>query len=79
MTGRPFTPEALHRAFYTTRFGRTIDKLGYVRFRDWRVYGERGLTGRPVAVWLYREHLTVSFADEPLAEYRVRYEPGRNA
>ena len=76
MTGKPFTLEALHRAFYTTRFGRTIDKLGYVRFRHWRVYGERGLTGRPVAVWLYREHLTVAFADEPLAEYRVRYAPG---
>jgi hypothetical protein len=81
MSGRPFTPEALHRAFYTTRFGRTIDRLGgcplgRIRFRHWRVYGERGLTGRQVAVWLYREHLTLAFADEPLAEYRVRYAPG---
>lgn len=81
MSGRPFTPEALHRAFYTTRFGRTIDKVGYVRFRHWpgalwAAYGERGLPGRQVAVWLYREHLTVAFADEPLAEYQVRYEPG---
>lgn len=28
-----------------------------------------------MAVSLYRENLTVTFADEPLAEYRVAYQP----
>jgi hypothetical protein len=75
VSGREWAPKELHRIFYTTRFGRTLDKAGYVRFRHWRLYGEQGLPGKRVAVWLYREHLTVAFVDEPLAEYRVVYEP----
>jgi len=66
--GREFSPAALHRVFYATRFGRTVDRLGYVRFRHWRVYGERGVAG---------EHLTVEFADEPLARYRVTDQPDK--
>ncbi len=73
MSGRTVTPEELHRVFYRTRFGRTLDKMGYVRFRHWRVYGEQGLARDHAAVWLYGETLTIEFADEPLARYRVRY------
>ena len=29
------------------------------------------------AVWLYGETLTIEFADEPLARYRVRYQPDK--
>src|SRR5579871_4183165 len=47
------TPEQLHRIFYATRFGRWLDKAGYVRFRHWRLYGEQGLARQQVAVWLY--------------------------
>jgi hypothetical protein len=54
-----------------------VDRAGYVRFRHWRVYGEAGLAGHHVAVWLYGEHLTVAFADEPLAQYAVTYQPAR--
>jgi putative transposase len=75
--GRAFSPDELHRAFYATRFSRVVDTQGYVRFRHWRVYGERGLPGEHVAVWLYAEHLTVAFADEPLAQYHVAYQPDR--
>lgn len=75
VSGRAVDAEELHRVFYTTRFGRTLDRSGYARFRDWRVYGEQGLAGRQVGVWLYREHLTVAFVDEPLAEYRATYQP----
>jgi len=75
--GRPVTPEDLHRLFYRTRFGRKLDKLGYVRFRHWRVYGERGLARERAAVWLYGETLTLEYADEPLAQYRVRYQPDK--
>ena len=48
---------------------------GYVRFRHWRVYAERGLAGEHAAVWLYGENLTLEYADEPLARYGVRYQP----
>jgi len=77
VSGREVSPEELHRIFYRTRFGRTLDKLGYVRFRHWRVYGERGLARDRAAVWLYGETLTIEFADEPLAQYRVRYQPDK--
>ena len=66
----------MHRIFYTPRFGRILDKAGYVRFRCWRLYGEAGLARRPAAVWLYRETLTVEFADQPIAQYSVAYQPG---
>jgi len=73
--GKLFAPEELHRIFYSTRFGRVLDRAGYARFRRWRDYAERGLGGEPVAVWLYAEHLTLVCRDEPLARYRVTYEP----
>jgi transposase InsO family protein len=68
-------PAELHRIFYTTRFGRKLDTLGYVRFRHWRIYGERGLPRRQAAIWLYGETLLLEFSDEPLAQYSVSYEP----
>jgi len=75
--GRQFEPEELHRVFYSTRFGRKLDRLGYVRFRHWRVYAERGLADEHAAVWLYGENLTLEYADEPLARYKVRYQPDK--
>jgi transposase len=77
VSGREVAPEGLHRLFYRTRFGRRLDKLGYVRFRHWRVYGEHGLAKEHAAVWLYAETLTIEFADEPMAQYRVRYQPDK--
>lgn len=67
-------PAELHRIFYATRFGRKLDKLGYVRFRHWRIYGEHGLMEKQAALWLYRETLLLEFSDEPLAQYSVAYE-----
>jgi hypothetical protein len=73
--GRVYTPADLHRTFYTTRFGRRLDRHGYVRFRNWRMYGEPGLPGQAAVVWLYGETLTVTFHDTPLAQYRVQAPP----
>jgi hypothetical protein len=52
--------EALHYAFYATRFGRQLDKAGYIRFRHDRLYAEPGLERGRVAMWLYKEHLRIS-------------------
>jgi hypothetical protein len=30
-----------------------------------------------VVIWLYEEHLTVEFADTPLAHYQVEYQPNK--
>lgn len=75
--GRLFAPEDLHRIVSTTRFGRVLARAGSVRFRRWRVSAERGLRGEQAAVWLYAEHLTVAYRDEPLAQYRVTSQPDK--
>ena len=44
--------EDLPRAFFSARFVRVLDALGYTRFRRWRLYGEEALAGREAALWL---------------------------
>ncbi len=55
--GRPVRVEELERAFAPVQIPRRVDGSGYVRFRRWRLYGERGLTRKTVAVWLTGERL----------------------
>jgi hypothetical protein len=66
--------EDLRRAFFTSRFSRTLDSLGYARFRHWRLYGEEALAGREAALWLAAESLTLEHAGEPLSRYDVKVE-----
>ena len=66
--------QELRRAFFTNRFARTLDSLGYARFRHWRLYGEEALAGREAALWLAAESLTLEHAGEPLSRYEVRVE-----
>jgi putative transposase len=68
--------EELSRAFFSARFVRVLDSLGYTRFRHWKVYREEALAGREAALWLAAESLTVEHAGEPLSRYEVRVEPG---
>jgi putative transposase len=63
---------ALDRLF-RLRFHRMVDGDGYARFRHWRLYGERGLMRRQVAIWLADDVLTLEFDEETLAQYRVAY------
>jgi transposase InsO family protein len=73
--GAQYNPDELHHIFYQTRSLRRIDRLGYVRFRHWRLYGERGLTTQKAVLWLYGETLTIEFSEQPLSQYGVQYEP----
>lgn len=66
--------EELRRAFFSTRFVRVLDALGYARFRHWRLYGEEGLAGREAALWLAAESLTLEHGGNPLSRYAVRVE-----
>ena len=75
--GKMRTTEELHRIFYETRHFRHLNKAGFLKFRHWRIYGEYGLAKRQVVIWLYEEHLTVEFADAPLAQYQVEYQPNK--
>jgi putative transposase len=77
VTGRTFSEEDLARIFAPVLFGRRVDREGYVRFRNWRLYGERGVAGRQAAVWVTEEEVTIQFVEEPLAQYAVKYQRGR--
>ncbi|MDQ3493913.1 MAG: helix-turn-helix domain-containing protein [Chloroflexota bacterium] len=59
---------------FRLRATRVLNAGGSVRFRHWRLYGERGLAGERAAVWLDGATLTVEYATEALAQYRVTYE-----
>jgi transposase len=67
--------EELSRAFFSARFVRVLDSLGYARFRHWRVYGEEALAGSEAALWLAAESLTLEHDGEALSRYEVRVEP----
>jgi hypothetical protein len=60
---------------FRIRSTRVFDAGGYVRYKRWRIYGERGLAKRQGAVWLFGEVLSVAFEDDTLAQYQVRYDP----
>jgi hypothetical protein len=66
-------PADLGRLF-RLRATRRLNAHGAVRFRHWRLYGERGLAGEQVAVWLWDETLTIEHETAALAQYRVATE-----
>ena len=71
LSGVRHRQEDLRRAFFSSRFARTLDSLGYARFRHWRLYGEEALAGREAALWLAAESLTLEHAGEPFSRYEV--------
>lgn len=72
--GRPVSAEGLPAAFAPVDIPRRVDRSGYVRFRRWRLYGERGLARKTVAVWLTNDRLVTTYTDEPLAQFGVTYD-----
>src|SRR5215210_7442050 len=72
--GRVSSDEDLAHCFAPILSTRRVDQQGYVRFRNWRVYGERGLADEPASVWVTEEEVTIQFTEEPLARYGVTYQ-----
>jgi transposase len=56
---------------FRLRSARCLNAGGYLRFRHWRLYAERGLAGKRAAVWVNGETLTLEYETETLAQYRV--------
>ncbi|MDQ3856478.1 MAG: helix-turn-helix domain-containing protein [Chloroflexota bacterium] len=69
-------PGDLTRAFFSTRFVRRLDALGYARIRHWRVYAEEGLARCEVALWLGDGHLVTEHGGLTLSRYDVTFSPG---
>ena len=69
--GRTYPEEVLSRALYATRFTRHLDRHGYLKFKHWQFFGENGLTGEEVSVWVYEDTLKVEHQATTLSLYSV--------
>jgi putative transposase len=79
VSGTIWLLEELQQIFRVPRGERRVKPSGYVRFRHWDLYGERGLAQHRVAVWLSADATTVTLehAAEPLAQYTATPTPDR--
>lgn len=73
MLGRTYPEEVLSRVLYATQFTRHLDKHGYVHFNNWRFFGEDGLAGSQVSVWMYEGTLKIEYQATALAEYSITF------
>jgi hypothetical protein len=73
LRGRPVDLAGLHHLFFTRHASRRLGRTGYVRFQNWRLYGEEGLASEEAGIWLMKETLTIAFQDDPVAQYGVTY------
>lgn len=72
--GRTFPEEVLSRVLYATQFTRQIDRHGFVKFKHWSFYGEQGLSGKEVSIWVYEGNLKVEYQATALAIYELSVE-----
>jgi putative transposase len=75
MLGRTYPDEVLSRVLYATQFTRHLDKRGYVHFKNWRFFGEDGLAGEEVQVWMYEGTLKIEYQATALSEYALHFSP----
>ncbi len=73
--GRTYPEEVLSRVLYATQFTRRLDKHGYAHFNHWRFFGEDGLAGEQVSVWMYEGTLKMEYQATALSEYKVTFSP----
>ena len=62
---------------FATRYTRHLDKNGFLRFKNWKLYGERGLAKAPVTVWVYEGSLKVEHQAVTLSQYTVELQDDR--
>src|SRR5260370_29969 len=51
-----------------------FDRHGFVRFKHWKFYGELGLAGENISVWVYEGNLKVEYQATTLALYELGIE-----
>jgi transposase len=73
--GRTYPQEVLSRVLYATQFTRHLDRHGYIRFRSWRFFGEDGLAGEEVSVWVYEDTLKIEYQATTLSLYALTLQP----
>ncbi|MBO0790753.1 MAG: hypothetical protein J2P36_07365, partial [Ktedonobacteraceae bacterium] len=61
----------LNRILFATRYTRYLDTHGYLRFQNWKFYGEQGLAREKVTVWVHEGSLRVEHQAVTLSQYRI--------
>ena len=69
--GTVYPESVLSRILFATRYVRNLDKNGFLRFQDWKFYGERGLAKAKVTVWIYEGSLRVEKEAVTLSQYEI--------
>jgi len=69
--GTVYPESVLNRILFATRYVRRLDKNGFLRFQNWRFYGERGLPKAKVTIWIYEGSLKVEKEAVTLSEYEI--------
>ena len=75
--GTVYPESVLNRILFATRYTRHINRFGYVRVQGWKLYGEAGLSGSPVTVWVYDGSITVEYQAVTLSKYHIELEEDR--
>jgi putative transposase len=75
VTGRQHEPEPVYRAFSAVCETRVLNKAGYARFRDFLLYGERHLAGKPTLINIFQDILALEYEQHALAKYSVEWQP----
>jgi len=73
--GTEVAPEVVYQAFSGLCETRRLNKAGYVRFRNFLLYGERNLAGETVQVDIFQDVLTLDYHQERLSRYSVEWQP----
>lgn len=56
---------------FATRYTHHLDKNGFLRFQNWKLYGEHGLAKAEVSVWVYEGSLKIEHQAVTLSRYSV--------
>jgi hypothetical protein len=68
-------PELVYQAFSAMCETRRLNKAGYVKFRNFFLYGERNLAGETALVDIFQDVLTLEYNQEKLSRYSVEWRP----
>jgi len=69
--GTVYPETVLDRILFATRYTRFLDKHGFRRFSNWKLYAERGLAHQPVSLWVYEGTLKIEHQAVTLSKYTV--------
>ncbi len=75
--GTVYPESVLNRILFATRYTRHLNQFEYLRVQGWKLYGEAGLSGSPVTVWVYNGSITVEYQAVTLSKYRIELEEDR--